>query len=109
MKGQDLIVSGFQDLRRAAIKFDVVSNELTTPNAKRIFKQYSDRCIWVVNDFITKPIWPEKLRDTMRRDFTSDELTTESITAKLDLLPPERREELEVLVDKWISEYKIKL
>ena len=109
MKGTDLIVSGFQDLRRAAIKFGVAAIELNTSKSKYIFNMYQQRCLWIVNDFVTNPIWPNVLRDTMRRDFASDELTTESITAKLDLLPPERREELDVLVDKWISEYKIKV
>jgi len=108
MKGQDLIVSAFQDLRRAAIKFGVAANELSSSNAKRIFNKYSDRCIWIVNDFVTNPIWPDYLRNAMRRDFSSDELATESIFAKLDLLPPEKRDELEELVDKWISEYKIR-
>jgi len=107
MKGQDLIISAFQDLRRAAIKFGVASNELKTPTAKNLFNSYSKKCLWVVTDFLTKPIWPEKLRELIRRDFASDELTTESIVAKLDLLPPEKREELEELVDKWISEYKV--
>ena len=102
MKGS--IMSAIQHLRIAdEYMEDVVRQERTV--GSKVFRDYSRRVKWILNDFATFPQFTDIVREGIRKEFAADPMVTEAIREKIALLPAQYREDFEQALE-WILEGK---
>lgn len=109
MKGQSDIVSALQSLKRAHDHFESFIREKPGSLAERMFKGYAKRIDWIVNDFLSCPHFPQEVRDGIRGEWLADAFTTIEVHDKIALLPPDRRECLENVIDLLLKGDKLEL
>jgi hypothetical protein len=109
MKPDNSMVSGFADLRRCILKWQVAIIEQKQKHnheTVRKLKQWLSRVEWCVQDFRTNRLFPDILRKTVNQEFDSDPLTTESVAQLIDYLSPANREKVEAMIEPLIAEQK---
>jgi len=81
---------------------DFVRSYPESPGAK-IFKQYSKKLQWILNDFYTFPFFPDIIRTGIKNELKSDPFVIPAINEKLALLTPEQREMIEKVIDSILN------
>lgn len=69
----------------------------------KIFKVYDGKINWILNDMKSNPLFPDEIRDGLRKDLNSDLLVIPSIAEKIHFLTPELRELAEQMIDIMLS------
>ena len=103
MKGSSDVVSGIQSIRRAYDHWGSFIRERPGSIAERMFGAYCKRLEWIANDMLTCPLFPDIVREGIRREWNADNFTVPAIVEKVALLPVDQREVVENIIDRLIT------
>ena len=103
MKGSSDVVSGIQSIRRAYDHWGSFIRERPGSIAERMFGAYCKRLEWIANDMLTCPLFPDIVREGIRREWNSDNFSVPAIVEKVALLPVDQREVVENIIDRLIT------
>ena len=103
MKGSSDVVSGIQSIRRAYDHWASFIRERPGSIAERMFGAYCKRLEWIANDMLTCPLFPDIVREGIRREWNADNFSVPAIVEKVALLPVDQREVVENIIDRLIT------
>ena len=103
MKGSSDVVSGIQSIRRAYDHWGSFIRERPGSIAERMFGAYCKRLEWIANDMLTCPLFPDIVREGIRREWNSDNFSVPAIVEKVALRPVDQREVVENIIDRLIT------
>ena len=103
MKGSSDVVSGIQSIRRAYDHWSSFIRERPGSIAERMFGAYCKRLEWIANDMLTCPLFPDIVREGIRREWQADNFSVPAIVEKVALLPVDQREVVENIIDRLIT------
>lgn len=104
----DLITS----IHHIKLAFDLMNSFILdnpNTNGSRMFIPYTKKLNWIINDILTNPVFPQIVRDGLRAEWESDSFTILAIDEKLTKLPPEQRENIDLLLDMILAGKKISI
>jgi hypothetical protein len=97
------IVTGLHSLKKAKDCFEDLERSSKGGRGERIAKRYLKWINWIYNDFITEPYFTEEVRNGCREEWNSDAFSVDSLTEKISLLNPAKRELAESIVDAMLK------
>lgn len=71
--------------------------------AFKMMKDYSKKIEWILNDVLTTLVFPETIRKELRKEMNADILVMMSLIEKIHLIPVDKREQLELILDEIIK------
>jgi hypothetical protein len=102
-RGQSDVVSGIQSIRRAFDHWGSFVRERPGSIAERMFGAYCKRLEWIANDMLTCPLFPDIVREGIRREWNADNFSIPAIVEKVALLPVDQRQVVEDIIDRLIT------
>lgn len=102
MKGGSDVVSSVQNIKQAHEHFSSFQREYPDSKGAKIFENYKKKLEWVVKDLITMPMLTDDVRKGIREEWESDVFAVPAIQEKIALLPPDKRDVVESIIDKVI-------
>lgn len=109
MRGATDLVSAIHHIKQAFEHLDSFRREHPGSAGARLFKTYQQKLEWIVKDFLTIPYLPSQVVDGIRKEWESDVFTKDAILDKVNMLNPEQREAVEVLIDQIILGQELKI
>lgn len=109
MKGSSNVVSAIQSLRQAYDHMDSFVRDFDGSLGASIFKTYQNKIEWIYKDFLTNRHLTEEVRAGMRKEWESDVFAVPAINEKIALLPPEKRDLVEAMIDAILRGEEIEL
>lgn len=109
MKAASNIVSGILSIKQAYDHFEVFGLEHPESKGKQLFSNYGRKLYWIYNDMLTNPLFPEEVRQGIKKEWESDTFIVPAITEKSALLKPEQREIIEMIIDAMLCGEEINI
>lgn len=97
------IVSAVHNLRMAKEQFLDFIREHPASKGSKLFDMYSGRLDWIVKDLICNPYLPKEVVNGIKQEWESDVFAIPAICDKVSLLPPDKRELIETLIDAMLA------
>lgn len=97
------IVSAVHNLRMAKEQFADFQREHPASKGAKLFRKCEDKVDWVVKDILTNPFLPEEVVQGIKQEWESDVFAIPAIHEKISLLPPDKRELIETLIDAMLA------
>lgn len=102
MKGSN-IVSAIHHLRMAKEFFEDFCRQYKSSRGERLFGSFIKKIEFIYSEMISYPHLNDEVRDGIRREWNSDVLAVPAMFEKIPLLPPDKREMLETIVDALLN------
>jgi len=99
MRGEADFVAGIQNLRRAYDYWQSFIRDRPGTRGDKLFSQYCKKMEWIVQDLASNPLFPDIVRDNIRKEWNADQFTHPAIVDKIALLSPEQRIIIESVID----------
>lgn len=74
-----------------------------------IFKGYSNKIKWILQDIITYHHFSDEVREGLRKEMSSDAFSLDALLEKIPLLNPDQREAIEGVIDNLLSGKSIEI
>ena len=103
MKGSSDIVSAIQHIRMADDHLQSFINEHPGSRGAKLFSDYRKKIAWILRDIKSHPFLPEKVIAGLRNEIDSDVFAVPAISEKIALVPPDKREKLEAIIDAVLN------
>ena len=103
MKGGADLVSAIHHIKQAFEFLDSFRREHPNSAGARLFKTYQNKLEWIVRDFLTIPYLPHEVAQGIRKEWESDAFAIDAILEKINLLNPEQREAIELVIDQILN------
>lgn len=97
------IVSAVHNMRIAKEQFADFQREHPASKGAKLFGMYEGKLDWIVKDLITNPFLPEDVILGIKQEWESDVFAIPEINDKVSLLPPDKRELIETLIDAMLA------
>lgn len=102
MRGEADFVAGIQNLRRAYDYWQSFIRDRPGTRGDKLFSQYCKKMEWIIQDLGSNPLFPDIVRDNIRKEWHADQFTSPAIVDKIALLSPEQREVIEEVIETVI-------
>ena len=99
MRGVGQLVDFIHHLKCAYEYMDSFRRDRPGTRAERLAKDYAWRLEWIYKDLVTKPDFPQEVRDGLRNEWQVDTFATSAIVEKLALLRDDQRQYIENIID----------
>lgn len=97
------LIQGLHALRIAKDCFQNVQREMKGGLGETKGKRYERQINDIYTDFISTPQFPKEVRDGVRTEWNSDVFAVSAIAEKIALIPPDKREMIETLIDSLLN------
>ena len=97
------IISAVHNIRMAKEHFEDFQREHPASKGSKLFAMYSGKLDWVVRDLICNPYLPNEVSQGIKQEWESDVFAVTAIQDKVSLLPPDKRELIEDLIDAMLA------
>jgi len=102
-KSNSDIVQSLQHLNMAKQHFESFIRDFPGTNGARMFKRYVDKVDWIFNDLLTNPQFSREVTNGIMEEVNSDAYAVVALSEKMSLLPPDKREAMEDILDTLLS------
>jgi hypothetical protein len=96
------LITSIHHLRAAREYIDDFIRSYPNSRGSLIFTGYKNKIDWILRDVITYPHFSPGIREAIKIEITSDALQYPAIMDRISLLTPDKREELENIVEELI-------
>lgn len=103
------IVSAIQNLKRADHHFTSFQSDYPGSKGADLFKQYKKKIDFIFKDFVSVPFFRDEIRAAIRNEINADVFAPIAIQEKIALLPPEKREFAENVIDCLLQDKEIEV
>ena len=103
MATRSSIVSALQHMKMADEFLNDFIRESPGSRGAVIFKGYSKRINWILNDVITYPHFADEVRNGIKHELKSDVFSVPAIMESIPLLNPEQRLLIEELINDLLK------
>lgn len=83
--------------------FNVFQLEHPGTKGATLLKGYGKRVQWIWTDLLTHPQFPAEVREGIRKEINCDVFAVPAIQEKIPLLTPEKREFVEIIIDRLLA------
>jgi hypothetical protein len=101
------VITAVHHLRIATEYMDDFVRSSPGSRGGALFKVYSKKVKWILNDILTFPFFSDPVREGIRREMNSDPLAYAAIMERVSLLNPTQREQLESVIEDLIAGKKV--
>lgn len=109
MKGVSQLIDYVHHLRCAYEYMQGFRRDKPGTNAERIGTKYAEKVEWLYKDLVTNPIFPEQIRDGLRKEWNSDTFAIDAIRERIALLLPDQRAAIETVIETIIKGEKLEI
>lgn len=103
MATRSSIVSALQNLKMADEYMNDFIRQSPGTRGAEIFRGYSKRINWILNDVITYPHFNDEVREGIKRELSGDVFSVPAIMEKIPLLNPDQRNLMEEIIDDLLK------
>ena len=96
------VITSIHHLRVAREYIDDFIRSAPNTRGSLIFTGYKNKIDWILKDIITYPHFSPGIREAIKIEIMSDAMQYPAIMDRISLLTPEKRDELENIVEELI-------